>query len=364
MKSVPDRILKGMILQTLRVAEDEHLELTSRDIHFYISNTTFPFESPEQDKFGRPIFSGNYTYDNLPALRRTLTYLRHAGYITKEGIEKPFTFSLTTEGHLHADDPFYKYNLKRQYMQKRINEIVQHTLDNDDAVNEIAERKRLELCKTCRLNHPKAQRMPARSWTVKPHRNRIGVQRKDGTIKEYETDENGQIRELEDLKASLVTKDGKVDVQSTILSQQNEIEAMRNVLAEQGIRYQKTVTQLEKEKGRKGKLDVKRQLRGLSHMEIAHYYLENGMYLDGQFFEMWSSSLVVVEYKRTLDMDILNVSYDIQSKKGEILTRTGFSRRILEAHEIPSIGIYIAEIRPGSIIVNSEHFQAPKSLTV
>ena len=61
---------------------------------------------------------------------------------------------------------------------------------------------------------------------------------------------------------------------------------------------------------------------------------------------------------------ILNVTYDIQSTKGEILTKTGFSRRILEPDEISSIGIQVTEIRPGSIVVDSRHFQAPKSLTV
>lgn len=363
-KSIPDRVLKGMILQTILRAEDEHLELTSEDIHFYVSNNEFHFESPETDQYGRPEWSGDYSYDSLPGIRSTLTYLRQNGYISKQGTERPFTFHLTTEGRLHADDPFYKYNLKMAYMQKRVDKIVQRTLDNDEHVNELAERKRIELCKTCRLSNPKAKRLQARANTVRPNKGRIGIQRKDGTVKDVEVTEEGEIKELEDLKASLVMKDGKVDVQSTILSQQNEIEGMKNVLAEQGIRYNKTVTQLDKMKNRKGKLDAQRLHRGMTRMEIAHWYLNNNMYLDAEFFEIWKGSLVVVEYKRTLDMDILNVSYDIQSKKGEILTRTGFSRRILEPEEIPSIGIYVAEIKGGSIIVDSEHFQAPKSLVV
>lgn len=364
LKSVPDRILSAMITRTLYVAETEGLELTSRDIHEYISTNEFYFESPETDQYGRPKFSGDYTHDNLPALRRALVYCRHAGYISKHGSGRPYTFQLTTEGRLYSQDPWFKYNLKMAYMQKLVDEIVSRTLSNDEHVNELAEQKRIELCKTCRLSNPKAKRLAARANTVRPHRGKIGIQRKDGSILDVEVTEDGQIKELEDLKDAIIMKAGSPDIAATITTLQNENEGLKNVLAEYGIRYHKTVTQLEKEKGRKGKLDAKRLHRGMTRMEIAHWYLNNNMYIDGEFFNIWGGSLVVVEYKRTLDMDILNVSYDIQSKKGEILTRTGFSRRILEPEEIPSIGIYVAEIKGGSIIVDSEHFQAPKTLTV
>jgi len=63
-------------------------------------------------------------------------------------------------------------------------------------------------------------------------------------------------------------------------------------------------------------------------------------------------------------MQVLNVFYDIQSTKGEIMTRTDYARRILKPEEIPDVGIYVAEIKAGSIVVDSERFQAPKTLTV
>jgi len=364
-KSVEDRVLKGMILKTILRAEDEHLELTSEDIHNYISTNEFYFESPETDRYGRPVFSGDYTYDNLPGIRSTLTYLRHAGYIVKSGIERPFTFLLTTEGHLHAEDTFFKYKMKMQYMQKLVDEIVSRTLNNDENVNELAESKKRLLCKTCKLNHPKAQRLPARTWTVKPHRGKIGLQGKDDSIREYEITEDDQIKELADLKASLVMKDGKVDAESTIMTLQNEKEYLTGVLREAGIRYEKLDTAYMKEKGRKGKADAKRLFRNMTRMEVAHAYYEAGMYLDAEFFEIWGGDqIVIVEYKRTVGMEILNVYYDIQSTKSEIMTRTDLKRRILEPEEIPSIGIYVSEIRPGSVIFNSEHFQAPKTLAV
>jgi len=364
-KSVEDRVLKGMILKTILRAEDEHLELTSEDIHNYISNNQFYFESPELDQYGRPQWSGDYSYDNLPGIRSALTYLRHAGYITKSGIERPFTFLLTTEGHLHADDTFFKYKMKMQYMQKLVDKIVSRTLSNDENVTQLAEQKKRELCRTCKLNHPKAQRLPARTWTVRPHQGKIGIQRKDGSIIEVPVTDEGVIKELEDLKSLLVTGvDGKVDKESTILSLQNRCTTYEKIMKEAGIEIGRLDTQLTKVKERKGKLDEKAFIRNMDRMSVAHYYYEGGYWLDAEFFNVWKGSLVVVEYKRTVGMEILNVYYDIQSTKSEIMTRTDLKRRILEPEEIPGIGIYVAEIKGGSVIFNSEHFQAPKTLTV
>jgi len=364
-KSVPDRILSAMITRTLFVAETEGLELTSRDIHDYISTNEFYFESPETDQYGRPKFSGDYSYDNLPALRRSLVYCRHAGYISKHGSGRPYTFQLTTEGRLYSQDPFFKYNLKMQYMQKLVDEIVSRTLSNDENVKSLAESLRLEMCKTCRLNNPKSKRLAALRNTVRPNKGRIGIQRKDGTVMDVEVTEDGQIKELEDLKDAVIMKAGSPDIAATITTLQNENEGLKKVLTEAGFRLDKSLTQLEKEKGRKGKLDAKRLFRNMTRMEVAHAYYEAGMYLDGEFFDVWGGDQVVVEYKRLLEIDgILNVYYDVQGRKGEIMTRTDYARRILEPAEIPGIGIYVAEIRGGSIVVDSEHFQAPKTLTV
>jgi len=365
-KSVPDRILTAMITRTLYVAENEGLELTSRDIHDFISSNTFYYESPETDQYGRPKFSGDYSYDNLPALRKALVYCRHAGYISKHGSGRPYTFQLTTEGRLYSQDPFFKYNLKMAYMRKLIDEIVSRTLSNDEHVNELAEQKKRVLCKTCKLNHPKAQRLPARTWTVKPHRGKIGIQRPDGQIIEVPVTDEGVIKELEDLKVLLVRRaDGSIDKESTILSLQNRCTTYEKIMKEAGIEIGRLDNQLTKVKGRKGKLDAKKQLRGLSRMEVAHWYLNNNMYLDAEFFEIWSGSLVVVEYERLLKLDgILNRYYDIQSTKSEIMTRTDFSKRILEPEEIHNIEIHVIEIRGGSIIVDSPYFQATKSLVV
>lgn len=365
-KSVQDRILKGMILQTLLRAEDQGISLNSRDIHNYIRTNEFFFESPENDRYGDPLFSGNYSYDNLPGIRSELTYMRHAGYLSKDGDVKPFIFNLTAEGRLHAEDPFFKYRLKMEYAQKIIEERVKRALSDDDYVTQLAEDKRIEMCKTCKLNKPLNKRLPARTWTVKPHQGKIGLQRKDGSIREIEVTDEGQIKELEDLKAILVRDvGGKIDRASTILSMQNENAKMKEMLTKAGIKIGDLDTQLTKERGGRGRLDKKTIIRQMTRLEAAHYYYEGGYWLDSEFFDIWKGSLRVIEYKRLIALDgILNVYYDIQSTRSEIMTRTDFSKRILEPDEIHNIEIMVTEIRDNSIVVDSERFKAPKVLTV
>jgi len=371
-KQVPDRVLKGLILNCiLTTIEQEDRPLTSLEIHNFISKNSKEFISPELDSRGNPVFAGEYSYNSLPGVRSSLSYLKRAGFVSiydrdrygnilRAKQTQPYVWYLTPEGEIHARDTFHKYRIRLDANDK----IVAHLLSNDENVEALAERKRLEKCRDCRLTHPKARRLPARTCTVRPHQGKIGIQGKDDTIREYEITEDGEIKELEDLKASLVTKDGKVDIASTIMSLQNEKEYLTGVLREAGVRYEKLDTAYMKEKGRKGKADAKRLHRGLSRMEVAHWYLNNKMYLDAEFFEIWGGGQVVVEYKRTVGMEILNVYYDIQSRKSEIMRRTDLSRRILEPHEILSIGIYVAEIKGGSIVVDSEHFKAPKPLVV
>jgi len=374
-KQVPDRVLKGLILGCILTAiEEENRPLSSLEIHNFISKNSMEFISPELDSRGNPVFYGDYSYNNLPGVRSGLSYLKKAGYVSLYDRDKygnilrikqtkPYVWYLTPEGEIHARDTFHKYRIRLDANDK----IVAHLLSNDEAVTELAESKSLLLCKTCKLNHPKAQRLPARTWTVKPHKGKIGAQLKDGTIVEIEVTDEGVIKELEDLKSVLVRRaDGSIDNESTILSLQNRCTAYEKIMKNAGIEIGRLDTQLTKVKERKGKLDEKAFIRNMDRMSVAHYYYEGGYWLDAEFFNVWKGSLAVVEYERLLklDMQIFTVDYDIQSTKGEIMKRTGFTKRILEPEEIPGIGIYITEIRAGSIVVNSEHFQAPKTLTV
>jgi|GEM_PF-3687543 len=365
-KIVPDRVLKGMCLQAILNAEDEDLHLTSKDIHYYVSRTTFQFTSPETDKYGNPLFSGEYSYNNLPGIRSELSYLRRAGYIHKIGTKKPFTWMLTTEGRYHAEDTFFKYKLKLQYYENKINDEVKHRLSNDEQVVALAEEKRIELCKTCRDAKPPRERLRARTSTANPHQGRIGINRKNGSVKEYTVNEDtGEIKELEDLKNSLVmNKDGSVNDASSFLSLQNENVKMRKVLKQAGITIEKLDTQLIKEKGKKALRDERTFIRNMTRMELSYHYYENNLNIDAEFIEIWKGSLLVVQYKHIVDKEILNTFYDMLTSRSEIMTRTGLVNRILEAEEIPSIGIYIFEIKNSSVVFDSENFKEPKTLKV
>ena len=170
-KQDPDRILKGMILKT--IFESEGL-LTSREIHDYVSSNTFYFESPELNKFGRPLFSGNYTFNNLHSIRTELTYCRRAGYVKKVGEKRPFLFELTDEGILHAKDPFVKYRIKQERMIEQSFKYAESILKNDEKVDELAEKKRIAKCKSCRDAKPRAEKSKAKN-TVRPIKNIIKV---------------------------------------------------------------------------------------------------------------------------------------------------------------------------------------------
>ena len=85
--------------------------------------------------------------------------------------------------------------------------------------------------------------------------------------------------------------------------------------------------------------------------------------MDGEFFDVWKGSLVIVEYKRLLELDgILNIYYDIQSTKGEVIIRTDFSKKILHPDEVEAVQIKIVEIRDKSTVVDLPYFTAPKTL--
>ena len=358
-KQVEDRVLTGMCLRTIQIAEDEGLQLTSREIHEYISNNTFQFELPEKDKDNMPIFSDHYSYDSLPGIRTTLVYMRRAGYVLKRGEEKPFHFILTDEGRLMAADPWYKYKIKMEYAIKLAQEEVKRLLADDEQVEALAERKRIEKCKTCRDSKPRAQRPRTTRNTVRPIRNIIKFQKKNGEEIEIEFTDDGVVKELQDLKDALVMKGKDPDIASTIMSLQNENVELRKVIKRAGIEIGK----LDKQLLRKEMKQDKVLIRNMNRMELSYHYYNQGLFIDGDFMENWKGSIVVVEYSKRLSLDsILHRYYDILSARAEIMTRTDFVSRILEAHEIPDVQIEITEIRDGSIVVDSQWFNAPKTL--
>ena len=96
--------------------------------------------------------------------------------------------------------------------------------------------------------------------------------------------------------------------------------------------------QLGKDKARKVLTNERTFIRTMDRFGLCEYYSSLGLFLDGDFFDVWKGSLVVVEYKRLLELDgILNIYYDIQSTKGEVIVRTDFSKKILHPDEVEGV---------------------------
>ena len=354
-KKVPDRVLKGMILKT--IFESKGL-LTSQEIHDYISSHTFYFESPELNKFGRPLFSGKYTYNNLYSIRKELTYCRRAGYVKKVGEKRPFLFELTDEGILHAKDPFVKYRVKQERMIEQSFKYAESILKNDEKVDGLAEKKRVEKCKTCRDAKSKALKSKN---TVRPIKNIIKVEMKNGDVKEIEMTREGEVRELEELKKALIMSGKSPNAPSTILTLQNENEELKKLLGHSGIELGKAQEKLER-KERKKEKDL---IRNLDRLELAEHYYVNGLYLDEAFFDYWQGNYRAVLLERIMvwqellhkgKIDIIGTNSDEWTRRQEHI------KEVLTGEEIEYCQIRIVEIQNSGILIDSPGMIAPKTL--
>lgn len=125
-KRTPNRILKGMVLSAIQ--QKNH---TTADIRNHIATVPYCCE----DEFD-PTNSHYYTHSNYGSLRRELTFLRHQGYIRKLGKKSPHRFELTKSGIEHANNPFIKYNFKRNLMINEARRTADAILGNDDRFKE------------------------------------------------------------------------------------------------------------------------------------------------------------------------------------------------------------------------------------
>ena len=130
-KQIPDRILKGMVLSAIE--QGNH---TTAEIRKHLATVPYYCEYSESDEFDNPTNSHCYTHSNYPSLRRELTFLRHQGYIRKLGTKKPHRFELTKNGIEHANNPFIKYNFKRNLMIEEARKTADAILENDDRFKE------------------------------------------------------------------------------------------------------------------------------------------------------------------------------------------------------------------------------------
>ena len=368
-KKVPDRVLKGMILKT--IFESEVL-LTSQEIHDYVSSNTFHFESPELNKFGKPLFSGHYLYNNLDSIRKELTYCRRAGYVKKVGEKRPFHFSLTDEGKLHAVDPFIKYRIKQERMIEQSFKYAERILKNDEKVAELAEKKRIEKCKSCRDAKPKTSKSKASTPPSKMTKKLMNARKKsikvpdaDGNINEISVNKNLDDNFIKTLQ-EMIDFEGKIDAQaSTVLCLQNENAELRKLVGKAGVELFKANNKIENN-ARKSKKTMQRQY---SREEIAEAYWadENGNAypLSQEFFDLWGGDYLVVVLEKILELGQIFEAgkVDVLSKGSEMYQRRKrYIQRELVGDEIYQQALYIQEIKSSGIVIDSENMIAPKLL--
>jgi len=345
-KQVPDRVLKGMTLQT--ILKSANL-LSSQEIHDYISTHTF-----------------------LDSIRKELTYCRQAGYVKKVGQKRPFLFSLTDEGKLHAVDPFVKYRIKQEKMIEQSFIYAESILKNDEKVDKLAEKKIVEKCKSCRDAKPKASKSKASTPSPKMTKKQMNARKKsikvpdaEGNINEISVNKNLDDNFIKTLQ-EMIDYNGKIDENaSTVLCLQNENAELRKLVGKAGVELVKANNKIENS-ARKSKKTMQRQY---SRQEIAQAYWadenRNAYPLSQEFFDLWGGDYMVVVLEKILEFgEIFEAGkVDVLSKGSEMYQRRKkYIRRELVGDEIYQQGLYIQEIKPSGIIIDSYNMVAPKLL--
>lgn len=361
MKCFQDNLFKGFLLNSIG---EGYNTLASLDEHLSGGVFDYKFEiyDIETSKFVHIHFKENYSkYDGI---RRELQYLRGAYFIKMYGDKKPFFYELTEKGKIHAKNPFINKNFKNEEWSTSVRETIKVILEDDEKIEELSEKKRIEKCKSCRDAKPNTSKSKTKN-TARPIKNIIKVELKNGDIREIEMTKDGEIMELEELKKALILSGKSPNAPSTILTLQNENEELRKLLGKSGIELGKANTKLER-KDRKNEKTMQRQYY---RHEIAEAYWadENGNAypLSQEFFDLWGGDYMAVVLEKVLEFGQIFEAgkVDVLSRGSEMYQRRKkFIRRELVGDEIYQQGFYIQEIKSSGIIIDSDNMIAPKLL--
>jgi len=346
-KRLPDRVLKGAILNSLESLDQTNLlELTLSQISDHIANIPYFCESPEVDmETGEPLFSGGFTYDNKDGVRKELTYLRQAGYISKLGNRKPHTYTLTQTGIEHAQNPFVKYEHKRSKMINDAYAIANGILENSDQFKEAVERRAREMT-------PIKVQNQIEKPVLKPVNQIVKVQFDDGTEKEIKLDSDGEIKELGELKNQL---------------KQLETKHTANIQE-----YEKYVRELESTLSRTDIEAVKKYERNLSREEkkqmrydLAVEYWNKNYYLDEYFFKVWKGDYIIAVLKKLLELGqvIAHECIDVFSRNSDLYKRRKSRiKRIVTGEDILRCEFFIKDFTDSALVIDSQYLEAEKTL--
>ena len=347
-KRLPDRVLKGAILNSLKCSDQTTLlELTLSQISDHIANVSYFCESPEVDvETGEPLFSGHFTYNNKDGVRKELTYLRQAGYISKLGKRKPHTYTLTQTGIENANNPFVKYEHKRSKMIRDSYAIANGILENSDQFRE-AVRDYIEKNEVGKINV-----VQGKAPIIRPINQTIRIEMDDGAEKEIEFDSNNEIKEVQELKAQI-----------------RQLEADHTTTIKE---YEKYVRELESSRCQSDIEAVKKYERNLTRDEKKHVryalaveYANNNFYLDEYFFREWKGDYIIAVLKKMMELGqlISPECIDIFSRNSDLYKRRQSRiKRIITGDEILSCEFFIKDFTDSGIVITSPYLEAEKRL--
>ena len=347
-KRLPDRVLKGAILNSLRSSDQAILlELTLSQISDHIANVPYFCESPEIDmETGEPLFSGHFTYDCKENLRKELTYLRQAGYISKLGNRKPHTYTLTQTGIENASNPFVKYEYKRSKMIRDAYAIANGILENSDQFKE-AVRDYIEKNEAKEINA-----VQSKAPVIKPVNQVIKIQTDDNEEKEIELDSNNEIKEVGELKARL--KQQEANHTATVQQYENYIRDIESAL-----------TQTDIEAVKKYKRNLSREEKIQHRYALATEYWNNGYYLDDYFFKQWNGDYIIAVLKKLMELGQL-VSpecVDIFSRNSDLYKRRKSRIKIIvTGDDILSCEFFIKGFSDSGVVIGSPYLEEEKNL--
>jgi len=276
MVKTPPRILKGAVLSAIQ--QGNH---NTADIRNHLATVPYCCESSEMDELGNPTY---YTFSNYGSLRRELTFLRHQGYLRKLGKKPPHRFELTKTGIEHANNPFLKYNFKRNLMLEEARRTADAILENDDRFKEAVKNyvknnvQEVDLGdkKTNKIDHSNEVVRIVEKPLLKPENNIVEVDFGDGKTKQIELS-NGEIKAVTDLKAV-------AEEQATRL-----------------IEYENIIRWYQSQEARDNTVSIKELNRELSTAEriqkrqaLVYEYINNNYAIDAQFFKLFGNMVPVV----------------------------------------------------------------------
>lgn len=363
-KTLRDNLFKGFVLNSIGEGFNTLASLDER-LSGGVFDYKFEFYEIETSKFVNIHFKENYNkYDGI---RRELQYLISANYIKMCGDKKPFFYKLLKKGIIHSKNPFINKNFKSEAWSTSVISTVKAILEDDEQIEELSEKKRIEKCKSCRDAKPKASKQPSKMTKkqMNARKKSIKVPDADGNVHEISVNKNMDDNFIKTLQ-EMIDFEGKIDAQaSTVLCLQNENAELRKLVGKAGVELFKANYKIENN-ARKSKKTMQRQY---SRQEIAEAYWadENGNAypLSQEFFDLWGGDYMVVVLEKILEFGQIFEAgkVDLLSKGSEMYQRRKkYIRRELVGDEIYQQGFYIQEIKSSGIIITSDNMIAPKLL--